>query len=126
VQIAGWCNLGPLQGESYGVQIAGVFNSESIFHLQTSEPRATLCGAQLAFLGNSAQRIIGIQAGAINRAVQCGGVQLGVFNRADCLCGLQLGIVNMAGTGKSVQLGLLNFLGTEENQLMLPGVNAQF
>ncbi|MCL1920689.1 MAG: hypothetical protein FWG50_06365 [Kiritimatiellaeota bacterium] len=148
VVIAGWMNIGAIRSTSYGVQIAGLGNTDSLFRISrdpntSAERDVGLVGGQIALLANRKDDCItGFQIAAFNFGdLQCNGLQLGLSNKADILYGLQLGLLNRAGrlsglqvgvvnlahAGSGVQIGLVNTFGNgNDNYRSLPLVNWRF
>ncbi len=129
LQVAGIENKA--EGDFTGVQIAGILSWAEV----------SMTGAQAAFV-NSANRLRGIQLGAVNyinrdgKGVQLGainftdddftGIQVGAINIADKLNGLQLGVINYVERDcKGVQIGVFNVV-YNATASFIPGLRVSF
>jgi len=110
-----------IEGQGYGVQIAGITTFANTAHTfygmqlgvlanNFSFDRTTLdvAGVQTALVLNLAGSVRGIQIGAINDTYNLTGMQLGGYNKVDRMNGLQLGVSNFSEEVRGVQIGLVN------------------
>lgn len=70
-----------------------------------------LRGVQLAYVGNRAETLRGVQVAGINLAGKSEGIQAGFVNAARAGTGVQIGLVNGAGRETGLQAGLVNAAG---------------
>ena len=127
VMFAGLLNNSAGYQKSYGLQMAGLFNTHCSINFASKRFSDLFVGGQIAFIGNAAAKINGFQiALGINGTDELKGFQIGFYNYAETLCGLQIGVLNVAREGSGLQIGLLNFFGKDDNRFVLPLLNARF
>ena len=114
-----------------GVQLSGLANrvgrdADGVqFALLSNKTGGTARGVQLALVYNAAERLEGVQIGALCYAASVEGVQIGLLNGADGVNGLQIGLFNATRVLHGVQIGLGNYV-RESDVPLLPLVNARF
>jgi hypothetical protein len=91
------------EGPSAGLQFAILGNARASDH----------SGAQLAFIGNDADTVRGLQLAGINHAGRGHGVQFGLINAAGSQMGIQAGALNAARAQSGIQAGGLNVAGSQ-------------
>ena len=92
LQAAGFGNYNTGKVRIYGVQLAGIMNS--------NKAESTVGGLQLALLNLTPfTNIRGFQVGLYNRAHDVAGIQIGIVNETDYLHGIQIGLVNFYHQG---------------------------
>ena len=113
VQLSGLANL--VGRDADGVQAA----------LFANKTGGAVRGVQLAAVYNAAERLEGLQFGALGYAAAVDGAQIGLVNGADSVRGVQIGLFNATRVLKGVQIGLSNYV-QESGLPWFPIVNAKF
>ena len=101
LQAAGLGNFNVNKARIYGVQVAGIINS--------NRAESVVGGLQLALVNlGPYTNIRGVQAGVYNRAHDVVGIQIGLVNVADTLHGIQIGLINFHRQGLFAVAPILN------------------
>lgn len=114
-----------------GVQFSGLLNRVGRdaggvqAALLANRAGGTAFGVQAAAVYNSAERLDGLQFGALGYAAEVNGAQIGLVNGADRVRGVQIGLFNAARTLRGVQIGLSNYV-RESGLPWFPVLNAKF